>query len=115
MSQQFQALREGGASPSDASVYAFANQASADSQGGIGTTMDDIQTTLDEIGEAIGNLRPEWVAMEADSYYEIIEQWKEGANGVAGVLANVRDALAQTHAGNAELRSGITQILSEMT
>jgi len=87
-----------------AEVFAF-RDSTADSVGSnILATMNEIKQTLATNRTAINNLKPEWVSVEADAYYEGISKWNEGADGLADVLDGVKD-------GTGDVKKSIGEIL----
>jgi len=87
-----------------AEVFAF-RDSTADSAGSdIFTTMNEIKQTLATNRTAINNLKPEWVSVEADAYYDGITKWNEGADGLADVPRGVKD-------GTGDVKKSIGEIL----
>ncbi|MDO4631197.1 MAG: WXG100 family type VII secretion target [Corynebacterium sp.] len=94
-----------------ADVFAFRDSASVTAESDILATMNEIKSILADNRKEINNLKPEWVAVEADAYYEAINQWNEGADGLADVLKNVEQILAAVRDGTGELKKSIGKIL----
>ena len=93
--------------------YAFRDSTASQARSDILSSMHAIRGTLSEIQSATDRLRPEWTAVEADSYYDIISQWHKGATGVNDILNDVEKALGSMQDGNAKLRQSIAQVLDE--
>lgn len=94
-----------------AEVFAF-RDSTADSAGSdIFTTMNEIKQTLATNRTAINNLKPEWVSVEADAYYDGITKWNEGADGLADVLDNVKQTLLGVKDGTGDVKKSIGEIL----
>ncbi len=74
-----------------------------------------IRDTLDDIEQSLTDLQPHWEASESDLYQQIMASWVEGAEGLRGVLTDVRSALVTTRDGNSELRTAIQGILNNTT
>ena len=84
-----------------AEVFAF-RDSTADSAGSdIFTTMNEIKQTLATNRTAINNLKPEWVSVEADAYYD----------GLADVLDNVKQTLLGVKDGTGDVKKSIGEIL----
>jgi len=78
-----------------AEVFAF-RDSTADSVGSnILATMNEIKQTLATNRTAINNLKPEWVSVEADAYYEGISKWNEGADGVKDGTGDVKKSIGE--------------------
>ena len=91
--------------------FAF-RDSTADSVGSnILATMNEIKQTLATNRTAINNLKPEWVSVEADAYYEGISKWNEGADGLADGLDNVKQTLLGVKDGTGDVKKSIGEIL----
>lgn len=96
-----------------ASMYKFTDSASDNAKKDFIRIKIAIGEALESIDNSVESLKSQWDASEAETYFEIIKNWKEGAAGLQSVLGNIRDTLDGIQKGNTELRSGISQILDE--
>ncbi|MFC2376166.1 MAG: WXG100 family type VII secretion target [Corynebacterium matruchotii] len=94
-----------------AEVFAFRDSVSVEAEADIRRIMRRIKKTLAANRKAINNLKPEWVSVEADAYYDGITKWNEGADGLADVLDNVKQTLLGVKDGTGDVKKSIGEIL----
>lgn len=96
-----------------APLYAFRDSSATQAKADILSTMNNIRSTLQDIGHSIDRLRPEWTATEANRYFDVITKWKNGAEGINNILKDVEKALDGMQQGNTGLRNSISKVLDE--
>ncbi|MDO4686487.1 MAG: hypothetical protein Q4A92_08035 [Corynebacterium sp.] len=98
-------------SPED--VYAFRNSTAEDSQTGILEVMDGIHGTFAAILKGVEELKPQWEATEADSYFEAVQALQNAGDQIAEILAAIEESLGTVREGSDDLRQGILDVLEE--
>ncbi|MDO5670443.1 MAG: hypothetical protein Q4G50_10595 [Corynebacterium sp.] len=94
-----------------AGVYAFTDSLADDSNASAADTATSIGEIIEAMDGQMENLRPEWVAVEADAYYELNLQIRQGLAGMSSILGDMKKALEAFQDGNTQVRTAIMEVL----
>ncbi|MDO5669807.1 MAG: hypothetical protein Q4G50_07370 [Corynebacterium sp.] len=98
-----------------AGVYAFTDSLADDSNSSASDTATSIAETIEAMDLQMETLRPEWVAVEADAYYELNQQIRSGLGSMSSILRDMKRALETFQTGNTEVRTAIVEVLESTT